>query len=200
MNSYSLHVEIRSERCYVINSKSIHLSQLLNTGYLRRLQDARDPDCASTHSRATVHARPPRNALSRQVLGGLQSGWRREGWRVGGQLAGEVSGRCRGCRVLRSTWCLPRLRSSSRQAWVRPQSKLGGSRTRVWALPQGDDTSWAWSSQGCVWGSIRPAGQLPGPDEVLVPKGPRLAKMLFPPGLLEAELETRRGDDSPQTP
>lgn len=40
---------------------------------------------------------------------------------------------------------------------------------------------------------------LPGPDEALVHKRPRLAKMLCPPRLPGAERETRRGHERRQT-
>lgn len=143
--------------------------------------------------------RPPRNALSLAGSGRRAVWMEKGGLACGAQLAGDLSGRCRGRRVLGSTWSLPRLRSSCGQAWPRPQSKLGGRQDQgVGCLP-GDHTSWAWSSQGCVWGSIRPAALLPGPDEALVHKRPRLAKMLCPPRLPGAERETRRGHERLQT-
>lgn len=120
--------------------------------------------------------RPPRNALSLAGSGRRAVWMEKGGLACGAQLAGDLSGRCRGRRVLGSTWSLPRLRSSCGQAWPRPQSKLGGRQDQgVGCLP-GDHTSWAWSSQGCVWGSIRPAGCYQGQMRRWCIRGPDLLR------------------------
>lgn len=172
----------------------------MNTGYLRRLKGASDPDCAST-GQSWRSARPVRPVTLSpwQVLEGVQCGWRREGWRAGRSLQETlvVAAGAAGC------WVRPGVCLGCGPHAGRPgrglRASWGSGRTRVWAVSPGDHTSWAWSSQGCVWGSIRPAALLPGPDEALVHKRPRLAKMLCPPRLPGAERETRRGHERRQT-
>lgn len=133
--------------------------------------------------------RPTRNALPRQDLEGLRSGWEGRAGVWGDSLqeslvvaAGAAGGWappgvCLGCG--------PPLGRRG----PRPQSKLGGRQDQGAGCPPGGSHFLGLEQAGLCLGSIRPAGQLPGPDEALAHKRPRLPQMLFPPGMPEAELD-----------
>lgn len=110
----------------------------MNTGYLRRLKGASDPDCAST-GQSWRSARPVRPVTLSpwQVLEGAQCGWRREGWRAGHSLQETlvVAAGAAGC------WVRPGVCLGCGPHAGRPgrglRASWGAGRTRVWAVSRG---------------------------------------------------------------